>query len=624
MPQASNSEPTKRKRGRPANASTAINTNASQDRPEATEEYEADADETSRPRKRGRPRKSLESQDGEASPGPQPRKRGRPSLEGAKTQATEAPEDQVGPQKLSRKKNRAPPPDNQTNEQHGTEPAKRGRKKKDESLASRHGIVQDRVEDPGEESDQPRRRGRKPAQAEQEKEVEPDSGPRPTSEAPRRKRGRPSLEKDQNREAEQQDPEQDVSRPRKRGRASLQEVEAAEAQNQAAEPSKQKSRRHANRQDETGNQDSSKGKKKRGRPSLENNEEPQEDLRVTGKHKSKAKARQDEVAMVEGTKTNRGRRRSSQDAPAEESPPPSPEKPYLHLVPRTRHIRPSTIAAKWAPLSGASVPAAASLLELAQRPILQRMASTSRRHGDSKAALRMIMHRIGKKLSKGLPFPPALASPSFAVEGRGRGARKSAHSLDSDGGREVELDFESVLDGKAVLDRQLGPGLHAVELLRREKARMERELERDYEALRKLESSARAQARERKDQFKKAHVLAPAARTSPPPDQETIITSTLSGGDIFKVSHHRTSYTLPSLGASNLDTHTYKHIPQDIKANQDLHPLALQLADHVDSIRGNLSQAAGITPQLARTRAGLRAVLSRHLDREAYEQVVLG
>jgi hypothetical protein len=80
----------------------------------------------------------------------------------------------------------------------------------------------------------------------------------------------------------------------------------------------------------------------------------------------------------------------------------------------------------------------------------------------------------------------------------------------------MELDFEAVLDGKQSLERQLQPGKHAVELLKAERDRMEKELEKDYEELRRLEANARAQTRERKDLFRKAHVLAP---TSQPKNQ---------------------------------------------------------------------------------------------------------
>lgn len=71
------------------------------------------------------------------------------------------------------------------------------------------------------------------------------------------------------------------------------------------------------------------------------------------------------------------------------------------------------------------------------------------------------------------------------------------------------MDFESVLDGAQALERQLEPILHAVELLRREKESMEVELEKDYLTLQNLEAGAKGQARERRDQIKRAHVLVP-------------------------------------------------------------------------------------------------------------------
>lgn len=41
-------------------------------------------------------------------------------------------------------------------------------------------------------------------------------------------------------------------------------------------------------------------------------------------------------------------------------------------------------------------------------------------------------------------------------------------------------------------------------------------------------------------------------------------------------------------------------------------------------MRANLQQTDGILPQLARSRAALRAVLLQHLDQGQYERVVLG
>ena len=175
----------------------------------------------------------------------------------------------------------------------------------------------------------------------------------------------------------------------------------------------------------------------------------------------------------------------------------------------------------------------------------------------------------------------------------------------------MELDFEAVLDGKTALERQLVPGMHAVELLRAERDRMEKELDNDYEELRKLETNARAQTRERKDLFRKAHVLAPTSRPASR-DQDTSIITDVKDEEGLKVRFITSSIRLQRLTSR-----------KDL-VDTPLEPLALQLAGHAESIRGNLQQAEGVTPQLNRTKAALQDVLQRYLDGGAYEQVVLG
>jgi hypothetical protein len=130
-----------------------------------------------------------------------------------------------------------------------------------------------------------------------------------------------------------------------------------------------------------------------------------------------------------------------------------------------------------------------------------------------------------------------------APRGRQTGAAPPAASVVD--GRAVELDFESVLDAKQALERQLDPALHAVELLNREKEKLERELEKDYEALRNLESSAKAQGREYRGMLKKAHVLAPTpeivhSRRKQKAEQEISFSHSSNSllGGLFSVSHH--------------------------------------------------------------------------------------
>ncbi|KAG6051209.1 hypothetical protein E4U17_006265 [Claviceps sp. LM77 group G4] len=277
------------------------------------------------------------------------------------------------------------------------------------------------------------------------------------------------------------------------------------------------------------------------------------------------------------------------------SAPPSPPKPYVHVAPYTRRVRQSAIEAKWSPLANASLTAVSTTLQHAQRPILQRISDSQLRREYTSSALRLITHRITRKISRGLPFPPA-SMP----------ANVGRAPLQSDGGREVELNFESVLDGKVALERQLEPALDGLEVLRREKETLEEELERDYETLRTLEAGARAQAREQRSLLRRAHVLAPVAGNGNPDgdrDGET------EGGE-FELAREE---DVARSGA-------FTEILQD----DDIQPLAVQLGTHVDNIRANLEQTDDLMPQLTKSRAALRAVLLRHLDMRVYEQVVLG
>ncbi|RSL47563.1 hypothetical protein CEP54_013348 [Fusarium duplospermum] len=624
---ASDPKPPGRKRGRPPNASKPT-TSASQDRPD---EYEADIEEAARPKQRGRPKKSadaaeqsppqeeapkrkrgrpsLDSKDGDATEEAQPkRKRGRPSLEkqqdeegvtedapkpkrGRRPKPTEEQREEQpdenevveNAEKPKRRRRAKPTEEEQNEEQQKDEEAaedigkkKRGKRAKpteeeqqqDEDEApqgtkkpkrkARSKATED--EQPEEQEQQPRKRGRKAAQQQEPEPEEADPAPKK-----RRRREAPTEE-------EQPEEEQTV---RRSPRNSLRDLGPESVHNKGAEgtKSKKKGRASDTREEEAENQQDEAQPKKRGRrkgsrPSTENAEAAKEQ---------------------EQDSTNKRRRRTSKEAASSSDEElPSPPKPYPHIAPYTRTIKSSTIAAKWTPLTGASLPAASSILTLAHQPILQRTSSTRNRRTHASAALHLVSRRIERKLARGLPFPPASSSGGGARMGRRRGA-------DADGGRALELDFEAVLDGKTALERQLVPAKHAVELLRAEKARMEQELEDDYEKLRKLEADARAQTRERKDLYRKAHVLAPTSQPLPKDPDNTITTD-----------DHDSSSSLKHL----IDT--------------PLEPLALQLAGHVESIRGNLQQADGVAPQLARTKAALQDVLHRYLDRGAYEQVLLG
>ncbi|KAK2597997.1 hypothetical protein QQS21_005913 [Conoideocrella luteorostrata] len=279
------------------------------------------------------------------------------------------------------------------------------------------------------------------------------------------------------------------------------------------------------------------------------------------------------------------------------SGPPSPPKPYVHVAPHTRRVRQSAIESKWSPLANASATAVSTTLQLAQRPILQRLSDSQLRRTHTSSALHLITHRISRKISRGLPFPPA-SMP----------ANVGRAPLQSDGGREVELNFEAVLDGKLNLERQLEPALDGLEVLQREKETLEEELEQDYETLRNLEAGARAQAREQRSLLKKAHVLTPA----PPKLEGEAAKDEQKNEDGFHFARDGET----ALGSAFTDINNHD--------DNDIQPLVVQLGDHVDNIRANLEQTDKIMPQLARSRAALRAVLLRHLDLRRYEEAVLG
>ncbi|KAJ4860903.1 CENP-Q, a CENPA-CAD centromere complex subunit domain-containing protein [Trichoderma breve] len=540
----------KRKRGRPSNASK-LDIDASQEHNYATEAYDTDAPDQMRAKKRGRPRKSLSSQDDEASLSPEnskpTKKRGRPSLGGKPRNLIH--EDEATPPQQKRKRGR---PSLKNRELEDEDTPRRGRARHSEDDSAAQDSEEDQLL-----NDTPTQK-QLPAQ---------------------RKRGRPSLQA--RREDEEEVPERGLTKgkqeakPRKRGRPSLRDISV---------PNKIQSKPSDNAKGKTATDSPSNtaSGRRRGRP--------------TGSTRVSTRA-----TAEDSPAPNKQRRPQDADVEdGEDDVAPSPSKPYPHVSPHINRVRQSTIESKWSPLPETTVAAANSMLVMAHRPVLQRLSGSEQRQNHTSAALRLVSHRITRKIARGIPFPPASMPSARVPRGRQAGAAPGAPGVTD--GRATELDFESVLDAKMALERQLDPALHAVELLTREKEKLERELERDYETLRNLESSAKAQGREYRGLLKKAHVLAPTPETvhsqrKQKAEQEISFThsgASLSGG-LFS----------------------------DLQ-DPELKSLALQLSDHMESIRSNLQQADGIVPQLARSRAALQDVLFRQLSQEQYERVVLG
>ena len=675
--QAPDSPAAKRKRGRPANASRPAAADASHADDTLTgasrDNGIADADDE-RPRKRGKTAMEQHNEPAAAAAA-QPRKRGRP-----RKSTDMAPDAQQQQQ-----------PD--TEDSHAA-PARRGRPRKDDAGARRDEALA------AEEEAAPRRKRGRPS-LQRAEDVEGSSREQPESEPseqapPKRKRGRPSLQKapeaDEQPEEQQEDAEasretqrrkrgrrspkppeaeqaddadatqsqrgqQAASKPRKRGRPSLQGISPAQAQNKAPKARRRKPQKP--RRDEVDEEEA---------------EAPETQTQPDRRRKRKSATEQPigrkgvPKPDQPGSRTEgRKRRRSSQGDPdqqqtRDDNGPPSPSKPYARIVPRVRRVRQATITAKWAPLSGPSLPAVSTLLHLAHRPILQRLSNTHQRREHTSAALRLITHRIARKVTRGLPFPPASMPPTSSSSKSSAAAssgarRQTQRAAVADGGRETELNFEGVLDGKAALERQLEPVAHAVELLRREKEHVEQELERDYEMLRALEAGARAQAREQRSLLKKAHPLVPEAPKSEPhhdddADSRVFMKSRDQGPDapvgVFTVRvppcppHLLPIPSLPPRANAKAPPHSASRLipsppspasqltgpKQDNELSQDqdeaLRPLVAQLGGHMESMRANLAQADGVVAQLERSRGALLAALMRHLGAEQYERVVLG
>ncbi|KOS22152.1 hypothetical protein ESCO_002202 [Escovopsis weberi] len=334
-------------------------------------------------------------------------------------------------------------------------------------------------------------------------------------------------------------------------------------------------------------------KRKRGRPALGSHSSIEKPTQEQSKSKGRRSGKGATTNPTEKAADDKANNDDDGDGGGGE--PAFPEKPYTHIAPHIHRVRQSEIKAKWTPLGESSIASVSSILRLAHRPILQRLSNTQQRREHTAAALRLVANRITHKIARGLPFPP----PAMAGRAPPGGATRAA---DDDGGRAAELDFEGVLDAKQALERQLDPALHAVDLLRREKEKLKRELEKDYEVLRSLDLSARAQARDYRGLVRRAHVLAPAPETA-----------ARQNGD------HEKDGVVPQRQASSGGL--FDSLQDD---EEDVKDIGLQLGSHAESIRNNLRQTEGILPQVSRSRAALQDVLFRYLDQEQYEHVLFG
>ncbi|KAI0414022.1 CENP-Q, a CENPA-CAD centromere complex subunit-domain-containing protein [Xylaria grammica] len=259
---------------------------------------------------------------------------------------------------------------------------------------------------------------------------------------------------------------------------------------------------------------------------------------------------------------------SRSSSPASVSSPP----PYRHITERKRRVTHNTIASKWSSLEPASASVAnfASLLHSISLPTLQHV--VPKQYGHAEEVLEKVIRGLCKKSTR-TPFPPTSTLPH----------------------REDELDFEKTQSAVEVLLSQLDPLQHSVELLRREKERVEKDLEREYKVLDRLSTNARAEARERRDRLRKVHVLVP----------ETNYGSAANRIDL--------------LPADKASSQVFTSI-QD----QELLNLAGQINNHMESMRGNLQQIDGVLPAIAKSHALLRTTLQPQFSQGQLEDILLG
>ncbi|EGX95538.1 hypothetical protein CCM_00192 [Cordyceps militaris CM01] len=311
---------------------------------------------------------------------------------------------------------------------------------------------------------------------------------------------------------------------------------------------------------------------------------PQQESSPDEQPLSRSRRRADEAPDGEEEEIRDSESEGDIDDDDDDDGPPSPEKPYPHVAPFTRRVRQSTIETKWSPLGRGSLKALTSILQLAQRPVLQRLTSSSAaRAAPTEAALRLITKRILDKI-------------------RGVAARDT-------------------------LERQLDPVLHAVDLLGAETRRMEDELERDYERLRLMEAEARTRARENRSLLKKAHVLAPedgAAEGGARGEDGQGVKFDKTTMNPFQACSFFSFFLLIIFARRRIRlVLTLAAWLQNIE-DPEIKDMVATLGAHVDRLQANVEQTTGVGEQIQRTRAALQAVLAARVGAQTYEHVVLG
>ncbi|KFY07447.1 hypothetical protein V492_07141 [Pseudogymnoascus sp. VKM F-4246] len=269
----------------------------------------------------------------------------------------------------------------------------------------------------------------------------------------------------------------------------------------------------------------------------------------------------------------RAREPQTRQSPRAESPP-SPL-PFQHLEPVECGVSHNTIDSTWEPLPATAHDRAMQVLADIEKSVVQRLRD-ERKRTQASTAIQMVTRRLGRKITRGLPFPP--------------GSRPQ---------REEDFDFERILDATRKHEGLLTPALHGVDLLKAEIKREEVMLEREQEALEKLQRNAHAERTRRKAEAKRLHPSL-AKRE----------------GDVVKWDD-RDQLNLA-------EEQTTGDVLEDAKIDDDLRPLVEELQNHLESMRNNFKQVEGIVPAIEKSEAVIRTALLKQIDEERYDQVIMG
>ncbi|KAL2160837.1 hypothetical protein VTH06DRAFT_1034 [Thermothelomyces fergusii] len=645
-------EPTReRKRGRPSQSSAASRHGPKNESARNQANSDAVSESGPVPKKRGRPRENIEPRArDEAQPATEQieqtassamtlKKRGRPPKKARGPEAAE----EAAPEERPRKRRRETEEEELEGEQSNGKRGKTRRSDKASEDKASDNAPQERSDDRGAE-DATRRRGRRrpadgsPVQQPPRRASHAESGQaerakgrpgrkpenrggqgedREANEPSQRRSRRERVAVEDKQEGNGEEPSLGTSGPsstqtqvpgkRRRGRPSLAEVPVSEVQNQASPPQPDK-------------QEKKRGRGRPPRASRTDTAEPSQQAAEPSPPNRPAKPTTNHDHNHNNNNNNnlpRNRGATSSEAARATDEPPQQEDPldmlarHGRLTALTRHIPRATIASKWTALSAPSIAAVSALLADSSRPVLHRLRDRDERRAQAALILRTFAARLHSKLVRGMPFPP----PTVAGPRPRTRTRKPTTTRTTGGGHEVELDFEKTVDAVAGLERALDPLLlqHRPSSGGSASARSGR-LERDYDALRRLEANARAQARGWREGRGRGreHVLVRGL---------VGMEAEAADGDGERERERAALELVPSSAkhGPGVVGGVFKDLQED-----ELLALSQRIGSHMESMKNNLSQIEGVLPAIARSRAALQGVLCEHLDPEQYEQVLLG